>query len=82
MVRIGKSRGEDTKMSISQEPSVQFTSNFDTVCMRVCPTKQWHCLHGNDVMGCIQVHEMYPGRVFWQKTRKDTTWSVFLSVLK
>ena len=40
MVRIGEIQGEgyDTKMSISQEPSVRFTSNLDSVYMRVCPT--------------------------------------------
>ena len=25
--------------------------------------------------GCVQVHESYQGYVFWQKTKKDTTWS-------
>ena len=34
------------------------------------------------VMGCIQVHKIHHGCFSGRKTRKDTTWSVFLSVLK
>ena len=45
MVRIGEIQGEgyDTKMSISLEPSVRFTSFLDTVYLRVCPTTRWSC---------------------------------------
>ena len=37
-----KERG-DTKVSISLEPSVRFTSFLDTIYLRVCPTTRWHC---------------------------------------
>ena len=30
-------------MLISQEPSVRFTSNLDSVWVRVCSTTRWHC---------------------------------------
>ena len=60
MVRLGK-QGEDTKVLISQELLVQFTTNLDSVYMRVCPTTKWHHFNSSDVMGCIQVHKMHPG---------------------
>ena len=63
MVRIGENlrRGYDTKMSISLEPLVQFTSFLVTVYLRVCPTTRWHCFHGNDIMGCTWEHKMHLG---------------------
>ena len=74
-------------MSISLEPSVQFTSFLDTIFLRVCPTTRWHHFHGDDVMGCTQEHEMHPG---WfsglenthNKERYNLEWflSVFLDV--
>ena len=69
MVRIGEIlwRGYDTKMSISLEPSVRFTSFLDTVYLRVCPTTRWHCFCSNDITGCAQEHKMHWGYIFWQK---------------
>ena len=77
MVRIGKilRRGYDTKMAVSREPSVQFTSFLDTVYLRICPTTRLCCFHGNDVTGCVWVCKMYQGLFSGRKTRKDTTWS-------
>ena len=40
MVRSAK-QGEDTKMAVSLEPSVQFTSNLDRMYLRVCPTTRF-----------------------------------------
>ena len=70
MVRMGKNRGEDTKMLISQEPSVWFTSNLDRVYMRVCPTTRWHCFCHNDITGCVQVCKMHP-RCFPGRKNKE-----------
>ena len=63
MVRIGEilRRGYDTKMSISLEPLVWFTSFLDTVYLRVCPTTKWCCFCSSDIMGCIWEHKMYLG---------------------
>ena len=57
--QIRKKQGEDTKVLISQEPLVQFTSNLDSVWVRVCPTIRWHCFYGDDIMGCIQVCKVH-----------------------
>ena len=52
MVRIEiLRRGYDTKMSISLEPSVRFTSVLDTIYLRVCPTTRWHRFCSDDVTG-------------------------------
>ena len=39
--------------------------------MRVCPTTRWHCFCANDVMGCVQVHEMHPGSFSGLKNTKN-----------
>ena len=60
MVRIEiLRRGYDTKMSISLEPSVQFTSFLDTIYLRVCPTTRWHHFCSDDIMGvCMGVQNV------------------------
>ena len=78
MVRMEKIQGEgyDTKMSISQEPSVRFASNLDTVYLRVCPTTWWRRFCGDDVTGVCMGAWTHRGWFSGRKTRKDTTWSV------
>ena len=70
-------------MLISQEPSVQFTLNFDSVYMRVCPTTRWHNFCSNDIVGCVWVCEMHPRCIFLaEKAEKQGKIQpgVFLSV--
>ena len=62
-------------MSISRELLVQFTSFLDTIYLRVCPTTRCIIFAAMMSWGCAWVHEMYQGYIFWQKTKKDTTWS-------
>ena len=38
-------------MSISLEPSVQFTSFLDTIYLKVCPTSRWCHFCADDVTG-------------------------------
>ena len=52
------------KSLISLELSVRLTPNFDTVYLRVCPTR-WHCFYANDATGCAQVHQI------WHQSSKD-----------
>ena len=65
-------------MSISQELLVRFTSNLDSVYMRVCPTTRCCCFYSDDFMG---VHTGAPKCIGWfsgkkaLKPSKDTTWS-------
>ena len=56
MVRLGESflgEGWYIKVSISLEPSVQFTSFLDTIYLRVCPTTRWHHFYGDNVTGYV-----------------------------
>ena len=66
-------------MLISQELLVQFTSNLDSVWVRVCPTTRWHHFHGDYVMGCIWAMKCIQDIFLAEKTPisgKDTTWNV------
>ena len=62
MVRLENlRRGVMQKWLYLGNHSVQLTPHLDTVYLGVCSSTRWHHFCGNDIMGCVQVHDRYPG---------------------
>ena len=62
MVRMETIQGEgyDTKVAVSWEPLVQFTSEFDTMYLGVCPTTRcivFMAMMSWGVYGCVKCIE-------------------------